>query len=117
MVARTAFRQLGYSWALLALTVFGLTVVYAVPPIAILATPLHGSVIALSAAALAYAIMVRIYAPTLRLYGIRTAGSLLLPAAAVLYALMTLDSARRHIQGKGGGWKARHYSPDSGSAA
>jgi hopene-associated glycosyltransferase HpnB len=117
MVARTAFRQLGYSWALLALTVFGLTVVYAVPPIAILATPLHGSVIALSAAALAYAIMVRIYAPTLRLYGIRTAGSLLLPAAAVLYALMTLDSARRHIQGKGGGWKARHYSPDSGSTA
>jgi hypothetical protein len=52
------------------------------------------------------------YGPTLRLYR-RPAWSaaLLLPAAAVLYTLMTVDSARRHWRGRGGRWKGRSHAP------
>jgi len=32
-----------------------------------------------------------------------------LPTIAFLYTLMTIDSARRHWQGKGGAWKGRVY--------
>jgi hopene-associated glycosyltransferase HpnB len=110
MVARTAFRQLGHSWPLLALTVLGLAAVYVVPPAAVLAAPLHGSPIALVAAAVAYGSMVRAFAPTLKLYGIGAAAGLILPVSAILYSLMTIDSARRYLVGNGGGWKARHYA-------
>jgi hypothetical protein len=33
-----------------------------------------------------------------------------LPIVALLYTLMTLDSALRHWQGRGGAWKGRVYS-------
>jgi hopene-associated glycosyltransferase HpnB len=110
MVARTAFRQLECSWPLLVLTVIVLAIVYAAPPIVIIAAPFHGSLVALLAAIAAYALMARAFAPTLRLYGIGPLAGLLLPVSAVLYSLMTIDSARRHWVGKGGGWKARNYA-------
>jgi len=35
-----------------------------------------------------------------------------LPLIAALYAAMTLDSARRHLRGRGGEWKGRVIPPD-----
>ena len=32
-----------------------------------------------------------------------------LPLAALMFTLMTIDSARRHRQGRGGAWKGRRY--------
>jgi len=58
----------------------------------------------------AFALMAAAYAPTVRLYGLPFAYTLTLPFAGILYALMTLDSARRHWAGHGGGWKGRSYS-------
>jgi len=50
-----------------------------------------------------------VYWPTLRLYRLSPIWTLALPAIALLYTLMTLDSARRHWQGQGGAWKGRVY--------
>jgi hypothetical protein len=36
--------------------------------------------------------------------------ALLLPAAALLYTCMTVDSARRSLAGQGAAWKGRTYS-------
>ncbi|MGB8275580.1 MAG: squalene-phytoene synthase, partial [Alphaproteobacteria bacterium] len=57
--------------------------------------------------------MTAAYLPTLRLYGQGPLAGLLLPASCLFYCAMTVDSARRHRQGKGGGWKGRSYSLDS----
>jgi hypothetical protein len=43
----------------------------------------------------------------LRFYGLSGARSALLPAVAMLYAAMTVDSARRHLTGQGAAWKGR----------
>jgi len=47
--------------------------------------------------------------PTLTLYGMSKAWSLTLPAAALLFTLMTVSSAVRFRRGRGGAWKGRHY--------
>jgi hopene-associated glycosyltransferase HpnB len=110
MVARTAFNQLRYSRSRLVATLLGLAVVYGVPPLALASSPLHSDTAACLAAAAASALMLVAYAPTLRLYGLRPVAALALPLAAVLYALMTADSAWRHWRRRGGGWKARTYA-------
>ncbi|MBO0788492.1 MAG: glycosyl transferase family 2, partial [Actinobacteria bacterium] len=54
-----------------------------------------------------WALMSVSYLPVLRLYRLspwRAAG---LPLTALLYAAMTVDSARRHRAGRGGEWKGR----------
>ena len=50
------------------------------------------------------------YLPTIRLYKLSVLWALSLPVIALLYTLMTIDSARKHYQGKGGSWKGRIYS-------
>jgi len=104
MVARSAYHQLRYSPLLLVGTLLGMLVLYAVPPLAVVG----GS---LTFGALAWLLMGLNYRPTMRLYGLPAWHALLLPVAGVLYALFTLDSARRHWQGTGGAWKARYYPP------
>jgi len=61
------------------------------------------------AALAAWLVMAASYLPTLRLYRLAPWRGLLLPAAALLYALMTLSSALRHLRGGGGLWKGRTY--------
>ena len=112
MVARTAFDQLGYSWAALAGTVIGMLVLYVAPPALALAGLLGGSEWIAGVGAAGWALMTMAYVPTVRLYGLGIAAALTLPAAAVLYTAMTIDSARRHAQGRGGAWKARTYAMD-----
>ena len=54
--------------------------------------------------------MIVAFAPTLRVYGLSWMRGALLPVIATLYALMTLSSAVRHWQGRGGAWKGRTYT-------
>ncbi len=124
MVARTAYTQLRYSVALLFGTMVGMTLVYLVP----LAALVGGRValwvtgeynLALSLVALGLAglsLMFASYLPMLRWYRTSSLFALLLPLAALLYTMMTLDSARRHWQGRGGAWKGRTYNRNLDSA-
>lgn len=107
MVARSAYVQLRYSPALLALTSAGLLLVYAVPPVAAFSGwVLHREVLGLLGL-LAWTVMTATYLPLLRFHGVSRGWSPLLPAVALLYLAMTLDSARRHAAGRGGAWKGR----------
>lgn len=109
MVARTAFTQLDYSTVKLVGTLLGMILVFLVAPFGVLLAPWHGSPIALACGLAVLALMVKAYAPTLRIYGKAPLFALTLPVAAALYTAMTADSARRHWQGEGGAWKARTY--------
>ncbi len=110
MVARSAFEQLNRSVLALAGTLVGMVVLYVVPPVAAVYGVAAGDGFAALFGVGAWGLMAAAYAPTVRLYGLAPAYTLTLPLAGVLYALMTLDSARRHWAGKGGGWKGRSYS-------
>jgi hopene-associated glycosyltransferase HpnB len=107
MVARSAFTQLRHSPWLLAGTVLGLLVLYLVPPLLALATPLHGDVAAGLLAAAAWLAMAISFAPTLALYDRPAWWGFALPVAGLLYTGMTLDSARRHRRAEGALWKGR----------
>ena len=114
MIARSAYTQLRYSPVLLALTLAGLLWLYALPPaaaVAGLAGAAAGGGAAAAWAAVAglagWAAMAASFLPALRLYGLGWWRAPLLPLVAVLYAVMTADSARRHYAGRGGEWKGR----------
>ena len=114
MIARSAYTQLRYSPALLAGTVAGLCWLYLLPPLATL-----GGLAAAAAGAgpvawwcagaglAGWAVMTVTYLPVLRLYGLSLLRAPCLPLIALLYAAMTVDSARRHRAGRGGEWKGR----------
>ncbi|MDZ7958371.1 MAG: glycosyltransferase [Aulosira sp. DedQUE10] len=118
MVARTAYTQLNYSPLLLAGTVVAMILIYLIPP---LATILGGltlnwamsgdkthyvyALVGLSA----WLLMAWAYYPTIRFYKCPAWLAFCLPAIAFLYTLMTIDSAIRHWQGRGGAWKGRVY--------
>jgi hypothetical protein len=78
-----------------------------VPPVLGVAGVVAGSWITAVPALLAWAVMSAAYLPVLRLYGLGGWRVPLLPAVMGLYGAMTLDSARRHRQGRGGAWKGR----------
>ncbi|MFA1538292.1 glycosyltransferase [Actinomadura monticuli] len=119
MIARSAYHQLRYSPVLLAGTVLGMLLLYAVPPAATLAGALAGPApAALTAGALAWTIMTLSHVPLLRFYGLSPLRAIALPAVALMYAAMTVDSARRHRTGRGGAWKGRTAVPvQSGKTA
>ena len=115
MIARSAYTQLRYSPALLAGTVAGLLLLYAVPPagaITGLATAAaggagSGTAIAGLAGLGGWALMTVTYIPMLRLYRLSVLRAPMLPLIAVLYAMMTADSARRHYSGRAVSWRGR----------
>lgn len=109
LVARTAFDQLNYSWLLLIGTIFGMALVYLVPPLAVIWGIATGDIAVLAIGAIAWLIMSLAYLPTIRLYRLSPLWTLSLSAIAFLYSLMTIDSAIKHFQGKGGFWKGRVY--------
>jgi len=116
MIARSAYTQLRYSPALLAGTVAGLSWLYLLPPLATI-----GGLAAAAAGPAAWwcagaglagwAVMAVTYLPVLRLYRLSPLRAPCLPLIALLYAAMTVDSARRHRAGRGGEWKGRAVSP------
>jgi hopene-associated glycosyltransferase HpnB len=110
LVARTAFTQLQYSPLLLFGSVLGMVLTYLIAPLGILNGLLTQNNLLLGSTILTLTLMTISYIPTLRLYKLGWYWALTLPLIALLYTLMTIDSARRYWQGKGGNWKGRVYS-------
>ena len=110
MVARTAYTQLKYSPLLLVGTVIGLLVTYVAPPASFIGGVLVGDQNVTMMGLIAWMLMAMTFSPTLRLYQQSVSTGLALPAIATLYNMMTIDSALRHWQGRGGAWKGRTYS-------
>ncbi|WUN35656.1 glycosyltransferase [Kitasatospora sp. NBC_00315] len=109
MVSRSAYAQLRHSPMLLLGTVLGLGLVYLVPPVATVAglSAGHPAVAAFGAAA--WLLMAGTYLPMLRHYRQPALAAPLLPFTALLYLLMTVDSAVQHRRGRGAAWKGRTY--------
>lgn len=110
MIARTAYTQLYYNPGLLLGTLFGMTLVYLMAPIAVLVGLVTSNGPLLTVAIVTWILMAIAYLPTLKLYRLSPLWSLSLPLIAFLYNLMTLDSAWRYWRGQGGAWKGRVYS-------
>jgi hopene-associated glycosyltransferase HpnB len=110
MVARAAFTQLNHSPAALLVTMLGMVVIYGAPPVAAVYGLVEMNAAAGWLGGVAWLIMAVAYRPTLRLYRLPVWWGLLLPVAALLFTLMTIDSARLHWRGRGGQWKGRSYN-------
>ncbi|MEU8540390.1 glycosyltransferase [Streptomyces sp. NPDC048717] len=110
MVARSAYAQLRHNPLVLLGTVVGLALVYLAPPATLVAGILRGEGPAVWAGGVAWAIMTGTYLPMLRYYRQPLRLAPLLPYTALLYLLMTVDSAVRHYQGQGAAWKGRTYA-------
>jgi hopene-associated glycosyltransferase HpnB len=109
MVARTAYTQLNYSPLLLLGTIVGMALVYLVAPIGIIYSLFSHQWGLLGITIVTYGLMVIAYRPTIQFYRCPRIYALALPLIGLMYNLMTIDSAWRHWQGKGGQWKGRSY--------
>ncbi len=115
MIARSAYVQLRYNPALLAGTLVGLLLLYAVPPAGVIAALIAvavgatGGAVAVAGIAglLGWALMAASYLPMLRFYRLSPLRAPGLPLIAILYAAMTADSARRHYSGRAVSWRGR----------
>lgn len=104
MVKRTAYTELRYSSALLAAVTLLMLVAFAAPLLA-----LAGEAPARWVGAAALAAMCGVYLPVARFYGLAWPWTISLPVAAVLYLLMTWDSALAYGRGVRAKWKDRRY--------
>ncbi|OBQ39365.1 MAG: glycosyl transferase family 2, partial [Anabaena sp. CRKS33] len=109
MVARSAYTQLNYSPLLLVGSLLGMTLVYLLPPIGIILGVLLGNWQITLVSFTAYLLMTFAYLPIIRFYKCSPIFAFSLPIIAFFYTLMTVDSAWRHWQGRGGEWKGRVY--------
>ncbi|MEU7176814.1 MULTISPECIES: glycosyltransferase [Streptomyces] len=109
MVARSAYAQLRHRPSLLLGTVAGLALVYLAPPVTLLAGVALGEAPAAVLGGAAWAVMCGTYLPMLRHYRQPLWTAPLLPFTALLYLLMTVDSAVQHYRGRGAAWKGRTY--------
>ncbi|MEH2050405.1 glycosyltransferase [Nostoc sp.] len=109
MVARTAYTQLNYSPLLLLGTLVGMPLIYLAPPVCMILGAVWGNWAIAFTGLFGWLLMTFAYYPTIRFYKCSPWFALSLPAIAFLYTLMTLDSALRHWQGRGGAWKGRVY--------
>ncbi|MFM7381655.1 MAG: glycosyltransferase, partial [Microcystaceae cyanobacterium] len=110
MVARTAYSQLNFNPFLLVGTLLGMTLVYLMAPLGLIAGLIFGNLPLILLALLTWLTMAIAYYPTLKLYQLSFFWALSLPLIASLYNLMTWDSAVRYWQGQGGAWKGRTYT-------
>lgn len=103
LIARTAFTQLRYSFALLLGTLVGLFVTYLLAWICFFTLDDPGWILASTA----ISIMTATYGVTVRFYGLSWLWALTLPFAAIFYGYSTFLSAVRYWLGRGGQWKGR----------
>ncbi|WP_375479577.1 glycosyltransferase [uncultured Nostoc sp.] len=114
MVARTAYTQLNYSPLILLGTLVGMPLIYLAPPVCVILGAVWSDWAIALTGLLGWLLMTFAYYPTIRFYKCSPWLAFSLPAIAFLYTLMTLDSALRHWQGRGGAWKGRVYpNPDN----
>ena len=109
-IARTAFTQLNYSPLLLIGTVIGMSILYLAAPAGLIIGIGTHHWLLLGTSIFTWLLMAIAYTPTIKLYNRSIIQTLSLPAIAFLYTLMTLDSAVKYYQGKGGAWKGRTYA-------
>jgi len=107
MIARTAFTQLNYSFALLTATLAGLFATYLLAWVLFFAYPGEAWLLVDTAIAL----MTATFLVTVRFYNLSAAWALTLPVAAVFYGYATCVSAARYWRGRGGQWKGRAQAP------
>jgi hopene-associated glycosyltransferase HpnB len=105
MISRTAFTQLRYSPALLAVTLIALTLVWLVPTAAILFG--HGWQFACGLVTFGLAAIS--YLPTLARYRRSFLWAFALPLIALFYMAATVGSALNYWRGRGARWKNRAY--------
>ena len=105
MIARSAYNQLRYNPLLLAGTIAGLILLYAIPPAGLIAGLVtnHQATAALGGAA--WALMSVSYLPMLAFYRLSPLRAPTLPLIAIGYAAMTADSARRHYASSPVAWR------------
>ena len=111
MISRSAYAQLRYNPAILALTVVGLGLVFGLPVALLFASGMAQMLGLITCAA-----MVAAYQPLLRFYRRSPLWGLALPLVAAFYAWCTLVSAWQHAQGRGGMWKGRAQAAQIGKA-
>ena len=109
MVSRTAFVQLRRSWDLLALTSAGLLVLLILPPLLIGPALFSGRPAAAAAALGGWLIPAAMLLPSTRYHRVPAWYALALPAASILYLLMTVSSAWDHLRGRGPLWRGRRF--------
>jgi hopene-associated glycosyltransferase HpnB len=121
MVRRTAFTELRYSWVRLTGAVLGLLLMFLLPPLWLMGGIVWsvmdasgGNAAASSASAVfvlaglgAWGLMVRVYQPAVRFFGLAENWVWTLPIAGLLYGAMTVDSALRYATGMRIGWRDR----------
>ena len=107
LIARAAFTQLHYSFALLIATLAGLFATYLLAWTLFFAYPGEAWVLVDTAIAL----MTATFLVTVRFYNLSAAWALTLPVAAVFYGYATCVSAARYWLGRGGQWKGRAQAP------
>ncbi|MDP5018082.1 glycosyltransferase [Anabaena sp. UHCC 0187] len=110
MVARSAYTQLNYSPFLLIGSLLGMTLVYLLPPLGIILGVVLANWMIILTSSIGYLLMTSAYFPITRFYKCSPVFAFSLPIIAFLYTLMTIDSALRHWQGRGGAWKGRVYA-------
>ncbi|MEU9094770.1 glycosyltransferase [Streptomyces sp. NPDC087901] len=110
MVSRSAYAQLRHNPLVLLGTVLGLALIYLAPPVTLAAGLLGGAPAAAWAGGAAWAVMAGTYMPMLGYYRQSLWLAPLLPFTALLYLLMTVDSAVQHYRGRGAAWKGRTYA-------
>ena len=103
LIARTAFTQLHYSFAFLAVALAGLFGTFLLPWILFFAYPGEAWLLVDTAIAL----MTATFLLTVRFYNLSAAWALTLPFAAAFYGYATCVSAVRYWLGRGGQWKGR----------
>ncbi|MEV6792948.1 glycosyltransferase [Streptomyces sp. NPDC051320] len=110
MISRSAYAQLRHNVLLLLGTVLGLALIYLAPPVTLVAGLRSHDAPAAWAGGLAWLVMAGTYLPMLRYYRQSLWPAPLLPFTALLYLLMTVDSAVQHYRGRGAAWKGRTYA-------
>ncbi len=108
-VRRTAYTQLRCSPLLLMLVAAGMLVMFAVPPLALVAGLALGRPELIGAGGAGWLLMALGYLPQVRFSDLNPAWALALPLSGALFLRATLESALRHHFGAGAGWKGRTY--------
>jgi hopene-associated glycosyltransferase HpnB len=103
LIARSAFTQLRHSLLVLAVCVVGMALTFLAPPVLSIQHDVGVRMFGLAA----WALMALSYLPTLIYYRLPVWWAPLLPLTALFYLAATVDSARRHLMGRGGEWKGR----------
>lgn len=103
MVTRSAYVQLGHSPLVLALTLAGLAMAFLAPPLLVgFAGPAAGL-----AGLVAWSLMSLAYWSMVRFHGLSPLWAVTLPAAAALFAAMTVASAVAYYRGQPVRWRGR----------